>query len=75
MSVLFMWTIYERPLDYPRSFVARRWVVKPDGVVAAEDRVLVSDELEWLRDQMEDMGLYCIPRSESDEPQIVETWI
>jgi hypothetical protein len=70
---LVLWTIYDHPFDYPDSFVARRWLVGAD--IKATDRILASNTLDWLREQMEDMGLACITRSEGDDPDIVETWL
>lgn len=72
--VSVMWTIYDHPRDYPEGYIARRWDVEASRVLAT-DIVLRSDSLELLREQMEDMELFCIPRSESDEPQVLETWI
>lgn len=71
---LSMWTIYDRPADYPDSFVARRWEAV-DGEAVSTNVIMRSDSLEWLREQMMDMGLVCLSRNDSDEPQVVETWI
>jgi hypothetical protein len=72
--VLSMWTIYDHPSDYPKSFVARRWDVGAGGVARTE-RILISDTVEWIRDQMQEMGLTRLVRSEGDDPCIMETWI
>lgn len=73
-DVLSLWTIYARPRDFPDGFVARRWDIVTGQAVDTQI-VMCSDTLDWLRDQMLDMGLTLIGRSETDEPQIVETWI
>jgi hypothetical protein len=65
-----LWVIYDHPSDLPQGYVARRW----EGETPTED-ALLSYDLEALRDEMESRGLVCIPRSEGDEPQIVESWI
>jgi len=75
MSALVMWTIYDRPTDFPEDYVARRWVIDAHGACAT-DRILVSKhDLQWLREQMIDMHLTVLPRSDGDAPCIVETWL
>lgn len=67
---LELWTIYDHPVDHPRHFVARRFLGdKPQA------RVVVSPDLETLRDWLSAEGKYVIPRSPDDDPTIVETWI
>lgn len=69
------WTIFDRPLDFPRDVVARRFVVRA-GAVEPTDEVAVFGSLElaqrWLAAQP---NLTCFGRSPDDEPQIVESWI
>lgn len=71
---LVIWTIYERPRDYPEHIVARRWLVY-DGLVIPTRHVMVADELETLRDKLHDMGLLEIPRGARDDSVIVEVWL
>lgn len=70
---LAMWVIYERPSDHPDDFVLCRHVVGP-GTVMADARMYCAPTLDEIR-LMLPSGLVCIGRSESDEPQIVETWL
>lgn len=66
---LDMWTVYDRPKDFPHGYVARRFVFdKP-----TDD--LISGSLESLRTAFMRAGFNCLTRAESDEPQIVETWL
>ena len=74
MSALVMWTIYDHPADYPDSFVARRWVVDAQGA-RSTDRVLVSDDVNWLRRQFIEDGLSCLVRDARDDPAVMETWV
>ena len=68
-GVLPMWMIYDRPKDHPDGFIARRFEsIMPTGDTLA-------GELEELRSTFEAAGLFRLPRSEDDEPQIVETWL
>ena len=71
---LVMWTVYNRPTDYPEHCVARRWEIG-EGEATPTWLVIVAPDLATLRAHLGNMGLYCLPRHESDEPQIVETWL
>ena len=70
-----MFVIYERPRDYPDKFVVRVWVI---GAVKGEpvptQYFMLADTLEAAR-KFIPYGLVCINRSESDELQIIESWI
>lgn len=71
-SQLSIWTVYERPLDHPQKFVARRWVsfLAP----APTSDVILADDLGALRKKLP-AGLVRMPRQPGDDPVIVETWI
>lgn len=69
---LSIWTVYERPLDHPGQFVARRWVATPQP--SPTDDVLFADDLDSLRKMMPP-GLVHMPRRPGDDPVIAETWI
>ncbi|OYW56836.1 MAG: hypothetical protein B7Y80_01765 [Hyphomicrobium sp. 32-62-53] len=70
-QALPMWTLYERPLDYPGHYVARMFVTIPSPV--ATQFAIVADTLEELRQALP-AGLLRLDRQPADEPQIVETW-
>ncbi|RQP58001.1 hypothetical protein DF159_20880 [Burkholderia ubonensis] len=67
-----LWTIYERPRDYPHSFIARRWTIEGGAAVPCEVAV-VAPTLEDVRELLPP-GLVRMERNDQDEPQIVETW-
>lgn len=69
---LSIWAVYERPLDYPEKFVARRWVATPQP--SATNDVLLADDLDSLR-KLLPPGLEQMPRQQGDDPVIVESWI
>jgi len=73
-SSLYLWTIYDHPLDAPDSYVARLFKVK-HGELTATEHILKSPVLETIRSSMRDLGLVCLERSEDDDEHIVETWI
>jgi hypothetical protein len=72
-GALSLWTIYERPLDHPDGFIARRFESSKHGDGPTEDTVI--GDLEHIREIFARAGLFKIQRSDADEPQIVETWV
>lgn len=74
MSEMYLWTIYDHPIDIPDSYVARKFVVAVGGHYATDDFIAL-DALDALRDLMERRGLTPIARSPEDDAKIIETWI
>ena len=73
-SFMEMWTVYINALDYPDSrFVARRFLITGGPAPEPTGDVLQADSIHTLR-AMLPKGLMCFPRSENDQPHIVETW-
>jgi hypothetical protein len=70
---LHIWTVYERPRDYPNSFVARLHIVS-EGKTGPTDTVIIGPTLESVRKQIP-QGLVRMDRFPMDEPQIVEVWL
>ena len=69
-----MWTVFDHPLDHPTVFIARRGEVTAGQYVPTLD-VIVSHDIEKIREQLQDMGLFCLPRQPNDDPKIVEVWL
>lgn len=66
-----MWTIYDRPADYPGKFVVRVWY----GTVKEPD-CTTHDTLDEARQSVLGCGgSFFFTRAPSDAPCIVETWI
>jgi hypothetical protein len=65
-----LWTVYERPRDFPNSCVARKWIGENPT-----PQILIAPSVEALRVIFRGAGLACIPRQEGDEPHIVEIWL
>jgi hypothetical protein len=71
-----LYTIYDSPTDYPNTYVARRWeIVSPDNVPTAMEVFMIDADLQKIRDKLFLMGLFPIPRAETDDKKIVETWL
>ena len=72
---LSIWTVYDHPLDYPSSYVARLFEVE-SGEVTVTKSIIIHDDLESLRNTLgSEMGLTRLARSDKDDPFIVETWL
>jgi hypothetical protein len=70
---LVIWTIYEKPADYPDSFVARKFIAD-----LPTSQMIIASTLERVRkavQQMTDYDLVRVERSENDAPHIVECWL
>jgi len=72
VSSLVLYTIYERPSDYPEGFVVTMWIVGPD-LLRPSAKGFATD-LEHAR-RLVPRGLYRMPREPGDDPCIVENWI
>lgn len=69
-----MWTIYERPLDYPAGYVVRRWHVLPEGQMQADLAAQYAGTLEEARATIPP-GLVRLGRAPADDPSILEVWL
>lgn len=72
-GALPVWTIFDRPKDYPHGCIARRSEGRKGEIVVTDEVVVGS--LEEIRALFERAGLYKLVRDASDDPKIVETWI
>ena len=69
-GALAIWTIYDRPLDYPDGFIARLHEV-PGGPTD----MTLAGELEEIRKMLWRAGMMKLTRDDKDEPPIVESWV
>lgn len=72
---LKMWTLYDRPSDYPEAIVARRWSIEADGLAHSEPLTIVAATVQPIRDALAAAGLVGLPRAPDDDPIIMETWL
>ena len=77
MSTLNLITIYEKPIDFPLLYVARRFEMeKPTNEVFSHEDLSVVRQ--WCRDRLRMMGQgwpMRMPRDDGDEKHILETWL
>jgi len=73
---LNIYTIFDKPLDFPEHFVCRKFVVDSTGAVIPEQNILYkSKSLENIQFTLSNMGLFNIGREPLDDIKIVESWI
>lgn len=65
--------MYERPLDFPEHFVARRFEVQK-AVARVTDEYVQAETLEAVRELIP-KGLHRTDRHPSDDANIVEVWL
>lgn len=71
-----LYTIYNSPTDYPDTYVVRRWeIADHNNEAVAKNVVIIGQNLNEIRSALRNMGLFVIPRDESDDKKIVETWL
>jgi hypothetical protein len=71
---LAIYTVYEKPRDFPEEYVVRVFTVQggnlqPGAIVAR------APTLEAVQTPFVERGLHRIPRAAGDDPRIVESWI
>ena len=71
---LEIWTVYDRPRDYPNCYVARKFVIT-NGKHGPTGMFMIGVDLDQMRQYLAHMGLTRMDRHPDDEPQIVESWI
>jgi hypothetical protein len=69
---LLTWTIYDHPADFPDCYVVRPFSSRLACPLTVHFQ---HAQLEGVREALARIGLTCLPRSESDPPSVVETWI
>lgn len=72
---LSIYTVYDHPSDYPDKYVCRRCKIIEGGKIIDDGFLMISENLELIREQMLYMGLILIPRDASDDPVIIESYI
>jgi hypothetical protein len=76
VPVLEHWVIYDHPLDFPKHFVVRLWLIQA-GRIEVTNGVWLRDDLAGARAVIKANcpGGYRLDRWDGDDPAIVEVWI
>jgi hypothetical protein len=72
-GMLSIWTVYDKPDDYPTGFIARRYEVGAGTIYATPD-TLVGD-LETIRAALASASLTKLTKHAKDHANVVESWI
>lgn len=71
---LTIWTIYNKPKDFPEDIVAREWLIQ-NGSAIAMTHCLKFKSLDETSLFFDEAGYFFIKRHESDDPCIVGVWM
>ena len=76
-DALWHYVVTQNPRDMPGKVVVRGWIIVPGQEKPLPTSFyVVYDTLEAARAELEQSpDLVCVPRSEDDDPVIVETWL
>lgn len=74
LDVLYGWTIYWHPSDFPQHFAVRMWWIPEAGVVTMHPTACLCLSLDEAREQVP-AGAIRLAREEGDDPVIVETYL
>lgn len=69
-----IYTIFERPADFPDLFVVRRFYADAEGVTSDLEPFCLTKRLEIARASLP-LGLYNLGRQPGDDAAILESWI
>jgi hypothetical protein len=72
MGLLPIFTVYDRPSDYPDGFIARMSIT---GAVEMPTLIASIGSLEEIRETLMELGLTRMDRHEADDAKIVENWL
>lgn len=72
MGETCIWTIYDRPLDYPEHIVMRRWYVSGDKTRPGPCEIF--DTVQEARSRLP-LGLTNLRRRAEDDKTIIESWV
>jgi hypothetical protein len=68
-----LFAVYDHPRDFPEHYAVRKLFTAEDGLRQLE--WVLFAHLEAARSMLASRGLLCVPRGETDEPELVETWV
>ena len=69
-----MWSIFDKPLDYPQGYIARKFEITKKGVKPTNN-VIKNKSLEDIREDFIECCYCCVPRNPEDLPSLVESWM
>lgn len=68
-----LFAVYDHPKDFPEHYAVRKIFTAEEGLEVLE--WVLFQHLEAARSMLAQRGLLRVPRGDSDEPELVETWL
>lgn len=75
MPAFKIYTLYERPDDYPQEYVVRGTTILPGETIQDPEIYLKHESLEVIQEAMERLGLAFIYRSPEDAPSVMGCYL
>jgi hypothetical protein len=77
LEELPMWVVYDHPIDFPNSYVARlhQWDEQAKAYVASPTEMMVAADVDLIRRELFSLGFHKLDRHPDDLPVIMETWV
>lgn len=72
---MYTYTLYNSPLDFPGQYVVRRFTIGKGDPIPDAEPFIVTEDMNEVKEAMNRLGLFIVPRSPEDDPKIVCTWI
>ena len=72
---LELFVVYEKPSDFPNSFVVRKHTIIMGKAKPAGSPMLIGPNIDHIREVLRQMGAINIGRFPNDDPVIKEVWI
>jgi hypothetical protein len=72
--LISVWVVYNKPIDYPSSFVVRRIIVDSSGELLAEKECVLAEDLASARKCIPSGLAHLLPLPD-DDPVIAEYWL
>ena len=73
---LSIYTVYDHPLDYPNSYVVKKWICNVNPPVQDSNFLIIGEDLDRIREMLVmEMGLTVLPREINDDLVILENYI
>lgn len=75
-NILYLYTIYDHPSDFPDAYVVRRWKTTANGSCEPEkEPFLIDKDLQKIIPKLEAMGLIFLPPKPWDDPIIFGSYV
>jgi hypothetical protein len=74
-GALAIWTVYDRPGDYPDGYIARMFEAASGSGDSIATSLTLAGQLAGIRQVLAKAHLIRLDRKPDDAPQVVESWL